>query len=325
MKKKALCAAIAAAFVLTTAGTVFANGVEFNGGISYQFRQNTKDGADDATGTRFNFILNGTAPEVSKNIDLYFRIAGQRTNGIDGWRDFEVKNENVSDTSVFALDQFGFNYKNAGWNYKVGRQTSFIGATGILYDDTAAFGKHIFGDGITITGQTGAVDVKLSAVEFDFLNGANPKLYSASASYKANKDLTVGGTFAKETGIGDDLNIWTVNAGYNINDRLNVYGEYAKSNADHYDTAYAIGGSYNLDKKNTLWAVYSRVEEGASFYSQPTDNQSSTFDAGGKGMYYGVDHKFDKTTSLSFFYKDMTNIDKGTDSTSFRTTVSYKF
>lgn len=328
MKKKALIAAMAAAFVLTTAGSVFANGVEFNGSTNFQFRQNTMDGADDVSGNRFQFILNGTAPEVNKNIDLFFRVAGERTSGIPNFRDFETKDK--TDTSVFALDQFGFNYKNAGWNYKVGRQSTFIGATGLIYDDTGAFGKNIFGDGITITGKAGATDIKLSAVEFDFLDNVNPKVYTGAVSYNPSKDLTVGGTFARATYAGEHANIWAVNAGYNLTDKLNVYGEYAKSNADDENKAYAIGGSYGLDSKNTLWAVYSRVEAGSTFSSYPNGNQSTTFDFGGKGMYYGFDHKFDKTTSLSVFYKDMKDInpesdDFGKNYSSFRTTVSYKF
>lgn len=330
MKKKALCAAIAAAFVLTTAGTVFADPIEFSGKIAYQHRQNTDDGVSDSSGNRWQFILNGTAPELAKNIDLYFRIGGEKFNGTGSLRDFEVfPGQDADDKTVFALDQFGFNYKNAGWNYKIGRQSSFIGATGIIYDDTGAFGKHTFGDGITITGKTGATDIKVSAVESDFY-GSSPKLYSAAASYNATKDLTVGGTFARvtdapHTNAGKDLNIWAVNAGYNLSDKVNVYGEYAKSNADDNDKAYAFGGTYSIDKKNTFWTVYSHVEKGASYASEPEGVQATTFDYGRKGMYYGVDHQFDKTTSLSLFYKDMKDLDDGDNHTSFRTTVSYKF
>lgn len=326
MKKKALSAALAAAFVLTTAGTVFADPIEFSGKVNYQHRENTADGAEDISGNRWQFILNGTAPEFAKNIDVYFRIAGEKFNGTTSLRDFEVtSDQDLTDTSVFALDQVGFNYKNAGWNYKVGRQSTFVGATGLLYDDTGAFGKHIFGDGITITGKTGATDVKLSAVEFDFSDGSKPKLYTASGSYKATKDLTVGGTFAKLNYDGENAHVWAVNAGYNINSKLNVYAEYAKSNADEENKAYAFGGSYGIDNKNTFWAAYSRVEEGSTFTSQPAGIQSTTFDYAGKGMYYGFDHQFDKSTSLSLFYKDMKAIEDGTGYTSFRTTVSYKF
>lgn len=332
MKKKALCAALAAAFVLTTAGTVFADPIEFSGKIAYQHRENTFDDPNkpDQTGNRWQFILNGTAPEFAKNIDLYFRIAGETFNGTAGsLQDFEnFPGQESGTTSVFALDQAGFNYKNAGWNYKVGRQSSFIGATGIIYDDTAGIGKHIFGDGITITGKTGATDIKVSAVESDFY-GSNPKIYSAAASYNASKNLTVGGTFARLTDAkfmngGEDLNFWAVNASYNISPKVNVYGEYVKSNADIDDKGYAFGGSYGFDKKNTLWTVYSRVEDNANITS-PTGIEATTFDDGGKGMYYGFDHQFDKTTSLSFFYKDMENIKTGLSQTSFRTTVSYKF
>lgn len=333
MKKKALTAALAAAFVLTTAGTVFANGVEFDGSVNFQFRQNTADGpAADESGNRLQLILNGTAPEFGKNIDLYFRIAGERTSGIKNWRDIEVAGNDKDKFNVFALDQFGFDYKNAGWNYKIGRQSSFIGATGLIYDDTGAFGRHTFGDGITATGKTGAVDVKVSAVRFDFNNDPDDgskndtKLYTGAVSYKPSKDLTVGSTFARVNfNEGDNLNIWAVNAGYDISSKLNVYGEYAKSNADDNNKAYAFGGSYGLDSKNTLWAVYSRVEGQSTFESQPYKRQSTTFDIGGKGMYYGFNHTFDKTTSLSLFYKDMEDVKTGEGYTSFRTTVNYKF
>lgn len=327
MKKKALAAALAAAFVLTTAGTVFANGVEFDGSVNFQYRKNTKDAESDKTGNRTQFILNGTAPEFGKNIDLYFRVAGERTTGIADWRDFEVTSDTSTDYNVFALDQFGFDYKNAGWAYKLGRQSSFIGGTGLVYDDTGAFGRHIFGDGITINGQTGAVDVKVSAVKFDFYDNNNPKLYSVAGSYKASQDLTVGGTFAKINDFNKvaDKNIWTVNAAYDLTDKVNLFGEYGKSNADQNDKAYAFGGAYSFDKKNSFNAIYSRVESNFTMESSPTFNQSTTYDIGGKGMYYGFSHQFDKATSLSLFYKDMETISKGVGYTSFRTTVNYKF
>jgi hypothetical protein len=325
MKKKALTAALAAAFVLTTAGSVFANGVEFDGSVNFQFRQNTADGAADESGNRLQFILNGTAPEFGKNIDLYFRIAGERTSGINGWRDFEVADPDSTDTTVFGLDQFGFNYKNAGWNYKIGRQSSFIGGTGIIYDDTGAMGRHIFGDGITITGQTGAVDVKLSAVRFDFYDDLQPKLYSVAGTYKASKNLAVGGTFARVSLEGENANAWAVNAAYDVNSKVNLFGEYGKSNADENNKAYAFGGSYSIDKKNSVYAIYSHVESDFTFESPTTGAQSTTYDLGKEGMYYGFGHQFDKTTSLSLFYKDMENIETGKGVTSFRTTVNYKF
>lgn len=326
MKKKALAAALAAAFVLTTAGTVFANGVEFDGSVNFQYRKNTKDAVDDVSGNRLQFILNGTAPEFGKNIDLYFRVAGERTTGIADWRDFEVSNTSSTDYNVFALDQFGFDYKNAGWAYKIGRQSSFIGGTGIIYDDTGAFGRHIFGDGITITGKTGAVDLKVSAVKFDFYDNNQPKLYSVAGSYKASQNLTVGGTFAKVNDFKNtNANAWAVNAAYDVNSKVNLFGEYGKSNADEDNKAYAFGGSYSFDKKNSFNAIYSRVEQAFTFESTPSQAQSTTYDINGKGMYYGFSHQFDKATSLSLFYKDMEKVTTGVGYTSFRTTVNYKF
>lgn len=336
MKKKALCAAIAAAFVLTTAGTVFANEVEFNGKITYQHRENTKDGADDVSTNRWQFFLNGTAPEVAKNIDLYFRIAGEKFK--ESGRDFEVfPGQDGNDRSVFALDQFGFNYKNAGWNYKLGRQSSLIGATGIIYDSTSGIGKHIFADGVTIDGKIGATNVTVAALEDDGFYNDGKKIYYGSASFKPAEKLTLGGTFARATDNANlnvpgkrDLNLWAVNAAYDINSKVNVYGEYVKSNANTEDKAYAVGGSYKFDSKNSFWAAYSRVETNANIRSSENSIVATTFDDSGKGMYYGFDHQFDKTTGLSFFYKDMKEIDPASPSfgknyTSFRTTVTYKF
>lgn len=334
MKKKALSAALAAAFVLTTAGTVFADPVEFNGKITYQHRENTADGSDDISTNRWQFFLNGTAPEVAKNIDLYFRIAGEKFK--ESGRDFEVfPGQDKNDRSVFALDQFGFNYKNAGWNYKLGRQSSLIGATGIIYDSTSGIGKHIFADGLTITGKTGATNVTVAALEDDGFYNDGKKIYYASASFKPAEKLTLGGTFARATdnfdlgegadGTKKDLNLWAVNAAYDINSKVNVYGEYVKSNADTDDKAYAFGGSYSFDSKNSFWAAYSRVETNANIRSSGNSIVATTFDDSGKGMYYGFDHQFDKTTGLSFFYKDMKDIASGDNYTSFRTTVTYKF
>jgi len=331
--KKALATALTLTFVLAAGSTVLANPVEFDGKVQYQHRMNTKDNTPDAIENRWKFILNGTAESFAKNTDLYFRISAESINGdTQSARDFNSfpgQGDDVRNVIGF-FDQFGVEVKNGNWNYKIGRQDAFIGANGLIYDSTYGVGKHIFADGITITGKSGVTNVSATALELDQYGPKDPKIFAVAASYNPSKDLTLGTTLVKLNGENfiADKKFWDVNTSYTINSKLNIYGEYAQSDASSYNKAYVVGLNYDVDKKNSFWTCYSNVERDGNI----VDNWSTTtYDNNGKGMYYGFSHKFDQSTTFSLFYSDMQKIETvgatpaGAHYTSFRSTVTYKF
>lgn len=332
--KKALAAALAATFVLSVAGSVFAAPVDFDGKIQYQNRFTTRDGFADVNENRFKFILNGKT-EVAEKTNFYFRMSAEALNGGDSHeyaRDYNGGfhgQEWGDQTAIGFLDQFGVEVQNAGWNYKVGRQDAFIGANGLIYDSTYGVGKHIFSDGITVTGKSGVTSLSAVALQVD-QNGKNdPKIYALSASYNPTKDLTVGTTLAKwdnngakDVGSINDMKFWDVNASYNFDSKLNGYAEYAKSDADNDNKAYVYGLNYSVDNKNSLWALYAHVEPEGNIRDQFS---TTTFDNNREGMQYGLGHKINNSTTLNLFYSDMKFLDTKDNITSFRTTVNYKF
>ena len=324
MKKKALTAALAAAFVLTTAGSVFADPLEFNGQVSFQHRVNTdttNPANDDFTNNIFKVILNAKAANVIDNVDLYFRFGGEHLSDAGSGRDFNKTYYGADKRNAFALDQFGFVYKAGGFNYKIGRQDITIGATALLYNNDANVGKHGFVDGVTVTGKSGITDLKVIAAEADSASDDNDKVYSISASYPATKDLTLGATVAKYDSATDpvkDANVYAINASYAISKKLEAFGEFAKSDASDQNKAFDVGLNYAFDNKTSAYVITHKTEANADL------GGNTDFENNEKGWYYGVNHKLTKDSTLKFFYKDNKYLTGGKE-TSFRTTYVYKF
>ncbi len=322
MKKKALTAALAAVFVLTTAGSVFAAPIEFDGKFEHQYRYNTWDNVagnpDNEDGFKSTLILNATT-NVGKNVDFFARFAAQHATIGKDFSDDATSSENTA-----AIDQFGFTFKDSnGFSYKLGRQDASIGATAILYNTSPYLGKYMFADGVTVTGKSGATDLKVIALKEDRKASEDEnKLFALSASYSPAKNWTLGGTLAKydyKAASEKDTNHWAVNAGYDQG-KASYFAEYAKSNADDNNSAYGIGVSYSPDAKNTLYAINYKIEENADM------NGWTDYESGWKGMYYGYNYKYNKDTTVKLFLRDMKGVDNSSEkNTSFRTTVSIKF
>lgn len=323
---KKVIAALTATCILTTVGTVMASPMQYDGKLQFQNRMNNNDGADSVE-NRWKFVLNGKTDAFTDNMKLYFRLSAESIHGsTQTARDFNSfpGQDGTDHNAVGFLDQFGVEIQNAGWNYKIGRQDAFIGANGLIYDSTYGIGRHIFADGITVTGKSGVTNISAVALQVDQYGQNDPKLYAFAAAYNPSKDLTVGTTLAKWNGesISSDKKFWDVNAGYNFNNKLSTYGEYAKSDASADNKAYVYGVNYGIDNRNSLWTCYSHVEKEGNIVDQFS---TTTYDNNRKGMWYGFGHKFDKSTSLNLFYSDMKYIDTSKKITSFRTTVNYKF
>jgi len=319
MKKRLLAAAVAATVVLSTA-SVFASPVEFDGTASYRYRVDTNETTSDEKGSILKVILNAKT-NVAENLDVYARLGVEHLTNANVGSDFTTAGK----TSKGALDQFGFNYNNAGFNYKIGRQSATIGATALLYNNNYYVGRHSMVDGINITGKTGVTSIDFIAGQEDKASGGSTgsvdnRLYALHASYSPAKDWVVGATLAKYDYAGaSDTNHWALDASY-TSGKATYFGEYTKSSADSANRAYDLGVSYAFDAKNTAYVIAYNVQANGDMGAM-TD-----FENNGKGFYYGVDHKFDNSTTGSLFFRQRSVVEGASnDNTSFRATVTYKF
>ncbi len=309
MKKKVLTAAVAAMITLTT-GVVMANPVEIDGTASFRYREDNTDGVKENNNIT-KIIVNAKMP-LSSNFDVYARL------GVEGLSNKSVGKDFIKDeTFDGGIDQYGFIYKNAGVNYKVGRQELFLG-TGILYDNTGNIGKHQFLDGVTATAKSGVTSLQVVALQEDNLTGRDNKIYGIHATYNPAENLTLGTTLAQYKDI-ENTNFWMVNASY-VAGKATYSADFGGSDANTENKAYSLGVSYAPDAKNTLWVTNYNIEENANI------NNMTAYEPNAKGFYYGADHKFTKDTALHLFYRDKTSVSGDrTDNTSFRATVSYNF
>lgn len=306
MKKKVITAAVAAMITLTT-GVVMANPVEIDGSASLRYRADEINGVND-NGTITKIVINAKSP-ISSNLDVYARL------GIEG-----LSNQNIgkdfAKTGTFAgeVDQYGFLYKNAGVNYKIGRQDLFLG-TGILYDNTGDIGKNRFVDGVVAGTKSGVTSLQLVAVQENNEGDTDNKIYAVHAAYNPTEKLTLGAALAQYKAAAN-TNYWVINASY-VDGKATYAADYASSSANSNNKGYSVGVSYAPDSKNTVWVTNYKVESNASIYT--------TYEPNAKGFYYGADHKFTKDTALHLFYRDATEVNGTIDNTSFRATVSYNF
>lgn len=313
--KKTVATSLAAVMLLSASSAMAASFPEFqlNGDVKLHYRWNNNN--DD--GGKFWFRLNATS-EVAKNLTFYTRLTTQHLSGDNTGADFD-QDEYHKDHAT-TIDRFGFILKGKDFDYTLGRQDLFLGQ-GLLVDSTGYLGKNKGAiDGLKVAGKSGVTDLTLVAGQV-WQNGPDKaKIYAVDAAYSPAKDWKLGATLAEVTDrvAGDDSTHYGINAAYTAG-KATYFAEYGKSDAKDNDKGYAFGASYDFDKKNSAFAIYNRVEANADALAGLT-----TYDNGGKGMYYGFSHKIDADTTLDLFYKDMEEIG-GDDYRSFRTTVTYKF
>lgn len=318
--KKLIASAIAMNIILGVGVAMASPEIKVDGDIKAHYRWDTNQDGVNQDGGKFYLRLNVEA-NIAENTDAYARFASQHLTGDQIGADFSQ--DHYGKSGATALDRFGVKYKNAGWNYQLGRQGASIGGLATLYSTDPYYMGIDAGsiDGISVTGKTGVTDIQaIAGTEWNTGDGDN-KIYGLHAAYSPAKDLKLGATLAKYDYADtskDDTNHWAVDASYN-HSKATYMGEYTKSNVDNDNTAYALGVSYAFDKKNSAYAFYSKVEAYGDMGGW-TD-----FDPNGKGMYYGYDRQVSKDTTVSLFYKDMKDATNAKNYDSFRTTVTYKF
>jgi hypothetical protein len=324
---KKMCAAALTAMMLMTAGTALAAefpNTDLSGDIKFHYRWNTYDWDNNKEGGKVWFRLNAKT-ELSDNVDAFARLAIQKLTNDHTGADFS---QSYYDTdAATAIDRFGVVIKGKNFNYTVGRQGVTLGNgllldtngyMGIGTDDPGEFSASAI-DGLSITGKAGATSIQAVAGKAWMDSNDDAKVYALYASYSPAKDWTLGATLARASQYGEDANFYGANVGYTFS-KAGLFADYAKSNADDNDTAYALGLTYSVDKKNSAYVIYSKVEGNADI-----GNNMTTYDDGGKGMYYGFDHKLTNDKTLSLFYKDMKLVTSGEKYDSLRATLTVSF
>jgi len=321
MKAKKVVAMLLAGATLTMTTAAFAE-VKFSGDVSVKYQKETVDGADDASANIATLKVLGEA-DLGSNWSFYTRLGGQRISNSDIEGDFNPAAYSEGKRSVLTFDQFGFTHAGKDFTYKIGRQDVTIGTTALLYARTDSnVGKHNFVDGITATGKSGIVDLALVAAQEDNAGDkADSRVYALRAGYSPSERLNYGvtlGRFQDRNVGGESTNHWAVDSTYTLG-KSSLTGEYTKSNSDSNNKAYAASLGYDFDGKNAVSFTYFRVEDFGSM------DQQSDFDAGNRGIHYGVTHQFDATTGLELVYKDQKTISDKIKNTSFEATVTYSF
>ena len=312
--KKIIAAACTLALALTT-GAAFAAPVEFDGDVKVHYRWETYNFQPDKDGGKFTVRLNAKTA-LDEHVTAYARFAVQTLTGDKIGADFDTDRYG---SDVTTIDQYGFIYENAGWNYKIGRQGVGITPTAALLSSGSYIGKDMdFLNGVVATGTSGVTSLQLVAGNVDHFSGnSDDSVYSVHGSYSPAENWTVGGTLARYVEENaSNRNFWGVDVAY-ASGKANFIVDYLNSNSSQNDSAWVIGVDYAFDDKNTL-SVYNHKTE--SLADILTD-----WDKGEKGFYYIYNHDFDSTTSFNLLYKDNEVLNSPQEYTSLRTTVTYKF
>lgn len=293
-----------------------------NGSINVQYRadrnSNSVYGSKNETvdGSKNTLLLNMNQ-RISNNFDIYARFSYRSIpqNLID---------EYAADYALHqpyhgAIDQYGVNFKNANWNYKLGAQSMKLGGTGLLYDDGRWVGKYLFNDALNVTGKIGVVDVQAIAAKSNYQTGiSNDKIYYLHGSIPVNKS-TFGLGFAhvdygtdtaasqfSQSGI-TGLNYYSFDYGYKLADDLFFNSEVSRSSAANYNKGINFTLFHIIDPKNNMGVSWYRVEEQADI-KQNYGSDMTTQWANTQGISMFFNHKITKNITFSVYDCNMKTI-----------------
>lgn len=285
MNKKLIATAVVAMITLF-AGTAFADPIEVNGTIKYEYRNNNDKNAAPSTANQLSLGLN-LSSKIDTNTTAFGRIAG---------RIRDLGNANVGDN--FKMDQFGIQEKMDTWNFSLGRQGAQLGQGGILYAGINIDPLTHF-DGLIATSKFGEVNFKAVAGVTSANDSPRQRWYGVDFNGDLSKDVNFGVAFGRkkdtQTATPNDANYWSAYTTIKTGDRLSWTGEFVKSNADTENRAYDFSGTYSWDK-NSFTVAYNHVQLNAA----DEDNSSIGGVYYPNGIAYG--HGFTNTGYKGFTY-----------------------
>ncbi len=351
--KNTLCLAAA---LLACTGTAIAaapqdadsvkEGFNVQGEVKIRYRsdhnRNNQFGNDDHQGMREILLLNMTQ-SLDRHTELYARYS--YVNAPDKLTDHYAADVVEGGKNHYSsLDQYGIHYKNAGWDYRLGAQNLTLGATGLLYDDTRFYGRHIFNHALTVSGKVGRVSVQGALSQSNYESGLdNDKIYYIHGSIPVNRSTFGFGyahasygaeTAAAKVENGDSgMNYYTADYSYKLTDNLFFHSEFIKSSASDNNKGINLVLFHKFDEKNNGGIAWFRVEGQAAIQQESQGNMTYQWgNAQGYGIFFN--HKINKDMTLSFTDFEMKKIDEISadnpsgmpgDQNTLRIDYSYKF
>lgn len=317
--KRSLMFALLMLSLIMLPNTTQASQPTFSGTESIQFRDDDNHINPEKTGSGFidTLLLDCKLP-ADEHFSIYARLGAQWLSKTDFGRDFADYQQDQR--FVAQLDQFGLIYSNAGYTYKVGRQSASVGFTGLLYDNTDDIGLHSFVDGISMETTKGKLTVRAIAAQEDNEGKIDNRLYAVSGLLQCTNRLALGATLAKYIFADStpDTSHYAMYVSYKIN-KLLLHAEHAQTPSKSSMTGHNLGASYQMDFNNKVYVITHKTEPNADI------NGKTAFDHDEKGYYYGFEHKFDKNTQLDLFYKDNLRYFSTVKNTSFQVTFKHRF
>ena len=292
--------------------------IQWSGDVSLKYEKDTASDEDDRSGFISTFRLKAEA-YLGSGWSLYSRLGAQHTSQA-GLSDLNPDEYGEEKTFAIALDQFGVKYKTQDWLFNLGRQDVTIGSTALLYSrpDTN-IGRRAFVDGLTINGAVRQWDLAVVAAREDNAAGfENNKLYAVHAERKLSERVSAGLTVGRYEAADNHTDHWALNSTYAYKG-ASLTGELAESNAGNANKAYALKLEKAINDKTTPYITWFRVEENASMGGQ------SDFDAGKRGIHYGITHTITDKDSLEIVYKDQKTIGSSNKDTALEVTYTRSF
>lgn len=304
------------------AAPVFAaDPVTLDGDVAIKFARQRVEGEPSVSGPVYTLRLNGEA-DLGSGWSLYARLGAQyaKRPSLGDYDTDVVYGED--EKTVATLDMFGLKYKKGGFEYKFGRQDLGVGATSLLYSRADSnIGHRNFVDGLTISGKTGVVDLNAVVAKEDSAGSDDNRIYAVHAGLQPTEAFNYGvtlGRYDNKLADVDDTNHWAVDAGYKLG-KHSLTAEYAKSDKNEANKAYAATWNYGFDKKAAVYLTSFRVEANADMGGQ------SDFDNDNKGLYYGATYQFNDNDGIEVVYKDQKTIEDGKKNNKLEATFTHSF
>ena len=267
--------------------------VKWGGELRYTYT-NVKDDSD--------------TPNVDKDgNELLFRLDPKAYIGNSGWTanariDYTVDIDTDSNGNDATVDRIYVEGPLFGATVQAGKLPVFT-AQGLVMDDPisgaqVAFGSDVFNTTIaagrynetheTTQGLANAKDITAEyyGVQFDYT--PNDKL-AFNAGYTALNNIDVLSNYGLPLPVTGDLGIWYAGGKYAFDKNVAFVGEYAKSDADDYDTAWTAELQYKgADIADAgSWGMYAGYRS-IDLFSVVHQTYDDVIDAGYKGAVVGV-------------------------------------